>query len=190
MNGASKRIRFAAGFVTGLIALMTGCTGDLLANLTEERSGSISVLIINDTPYRAAFSFGSYDALNRNPPGAIDFVQSRVEAHTSPAPFTLDCRRDVAIGTDDFVQRAIDTNEHEADGFDADAFGAVVNFSSAPADDAAAALPTAGTAEGIEVRLGVDYACADQLIFTFVEDAEANGGFRIEYSLLRTERDE
>ena len=54
----------------------------------------------------------------------------------------------------------------------------------------AAALATAGTAEGIEVRLGVDYACGDQLIFTFVEDAEANGGFRIEYSLLRTERDE
>jgi hypothetical protein len=166
-----------------------GCTGDLIYNLTEERSGTITVLIINDTPYRAAFSFGSYDGLNRDPPGAIDFVQSRIEAHTTPEPFELECRRNVAIATEDLRQRAIDTREYEEEEFDADAFSAVVHFSAAPPDDAQAASPTAGYAEGVEVLLGIDYACGDQLVFTFVEDAAASGGFQVEFSLLRTEGD-
>ena len=116
--------------------------------------------------------------------------QQRLEAMTSTEPLTLACRHQTSVGTDELVQRMIDTDVPDEDGFDDDAFASVVSFSSAPSDSVAAALPTVGTAAGREARLGVDYACGDQLIFTFVEDATATGGFRIEYRLLRSGADE
>lgn len=184
MSHASRSIGFAAAFLAPLTALTAGCSGDLVANLTEERTGNISVIIINDTPYRAALTLGGYDALVRDPFGPVDVSQQRIEAKTSTTPITLTCTRNTAIGTDALVERMIRTDADDVSGFDDDAFGPVVNFSSAPADSEAAALPTVGTAEGLEVRLGVDYACGDELIFTLVEDSAASGGFRIEFRLL------
>lgn len=170
---------FAAGVVS-----TAGCT-DFLAGFFEERSGSVTVVITNNTPYRASFTIGSYDAFDLNPPGAVQMQQPRFEANTTSSS-TFNCRRNLAIGTQNLLDRAIATGEDQADNFDPDSFVTVVNFSSAPADSDAAALPTNGTAAGREVRLGVDYACGDQLIFTFVEDATAAGGFRIDYQLLHT----
>jgi hypothetical protein len=190
MSHANKWIGFAAGVVTIFVAFTAGCLGDLFANLVEERSGDVTVIVINNTPYRAAFTLGGYDALHRDPPGDVSLEQQRLEAHTTTAPITLTCNRNTAIGTEALVQRVIDTEADEADDFDADAFVAVVRFSSAPADSDAAALPTAGTAEGVEVRLGVDYACGDQLIFTLLEDAAAPGGFRVAFELLHSEQDD
>jgi hypothetical protein len=186
----NKPIGFLAGLVAALAALTGGCTGDFLSNLIEERSGNISVIIINNTPYRASFTIGAYDALALNPVTAPDLDQRRVEAMTSTAPFNLNCVRNVAIGTAELVERVIETEGDLANGFDQDAFSEFVNFSSAPIDDEAAALPTIGTADGLEVFLGVDFACGDQLIFTFQEDATAPGGFRIDYSVLQTGADE
>ncbi len=190
MSHAKKWIGVSAGAVVASVALTAACTGNLIANLTEERSGEITVIIINNTPYRAAFTFGGYDALDRDPPGEVSLEQQRVEAYVSTTPITLPCNRNTAIGTEALIQRAIDTDADEEDEFDADAFAAVVHFSSAPADSDAAALPTVGTAEGREVRLGVDYACGDQLIFTLLEDATAAGGFRVEFDLLHSGQDE
>ncbi len=78
----------------------------------------------------------------------------------------------------------IATNADKTDTFDADAFDTVVHFSSAPSDSNAAALPTEGTALGREVLLGVDYSCADEIIFTFVQDPDAVGGFRIDFEVI------
>ncbi|MFQ5807903.1 MAG: hypothetical protein ACE5I3_15770 [Phycisphaerae bacterium] len=190
MSHASKSIGLAVGLVTVATALTTGCSGDFLANLIEERSGNITVIIINNTPYRAAFTLGSYDALDRDPPGNVNLEQRRLEGNMSMGPVTIPCNRNTAVGTTALIQRAIDNDADERADFDADAFVTVVNFSSAPADSDAAALPTVGTAEGVEVRLGVDYGCGDELIFTFVEDAAAPGGFRIEFRLLPAEEEE
>ena len=190
MSHAGKSIGLAAAALAACTALSGGCLADFVANLTEERSGNVTVIIINNTPYRAAFSFGSYDALDRFPAGPVTLEQQRVERYTQTAPIRITCARNTAVGTEEFIQRSIDVDADDTPGFDPDAFNAVVNFSSAPADSDGAALPTVGTAEGLEVRLGVDYACEDQLVFTFVEDATATGGFRIDFSLLRTEGDE
>jgi len=189
MSPASQSIGFAVALVA---ALTTGCSGDLIANLIEERSGDITVIIINNTPYRAAFTFGSYDALDRDPPGEVDLQQQRLEGNASTAPITISCNRNTAIGTETLIQRAIDTDADEADDFDVDAFSDTVRFSSAAADSDAAAVPTEGEAAGIEVCLGPEYACGDQLIFTLVEDEAAPDGFRfrIEFDRLRAEGDE
>jgi hypothetical protein len=88
------------------------------------------------------------------------------------------------------LQRVLDTDGDSAATFNPDAFVEGVNFSSAPLGSDADALPTAGTAEPVEVLLGVDYTCNDQLIFTFVEDPAARGGFRIEFSVIRDAEDD
>ncbi len=180
------RMRHAA-VVAGIVLTSLSAVCDLVYNQIEERSGTVEVLVINNTPYRASFTIGSYDAWDLNPPGRVDFEQRRIEAHTTEAVFEIDCKRNIAIGTQALVDRMLETDADDASGFDLDAFGAKVNFSSAPVDSGAAALPTVGTAEGIEVLLGVDYACSDRLIFTFEEDPAAPGGFRIDYELLHRE---
>ncbi len=177
------RCLLAAGVL--LVVTTAGC--NLLYNQIEERNGTVEVLVINNTRYRASFTIGSYDAWDLDPPGRVDFEQRRIEAHTTEPVFQIDCKRNIAIGTQALVDRMLETDADDVTGFDLDAFGAQVNFSSAPIDSAAAALPTVGTAEGIEKLLGVDYACNDRLIFTFEEDSTAPGGFRIDFELLHVQ---
>ena len=176
--------RIATLIALPLLLLATGCAGQLISNLTEEAQGSVLVTIINNTRFRASFSYGSFDDLDRNPPGPISLQQIRVEALTTSAEVTITCGRDVAIGTQKLVDRVIATNGDAAAGFDVDAFDDVVHFSAAPADADGAAFPDAGTAAGRTVRLGVDYSCGDTLVFTLEEDAAAPGGFRIDYAVL------
>lgn len=190
MTRASKSIGLTALLVTLVATLTAGCTGDLIANLTEERGDDITAIFINNTAYRASFFVGSYDSLVRLPPGPIEWEQLRLEGMTSTEPIAFPCRSQLAIGTDELIQRALDTDVLDANEFDANVFSATVAFSSAPAGSPSASLPTIGTALGIEVQKGVDFGCADQLIFTFEEDDTAPGGFRVDYELLHTESDE
>lgn len=175
----------AAIMLTGSAALLTavgGCSGDLISNLTEESQTNITVLIINNTPFRAAFTIGAFDDLDRNPPGQASFQQLRLEAGTTAGPLNFNCFRDVAIGTQKLLDRIVDTGANQAANFDNDAFVAGVSFSSAPAGSDGEALPDAGSAPGRVVRLGVDYGCDDQLIFTLEQNDD--GTFRIDYNVV------
>lgn len=88
------------------------------------------------------------------------------------------------------INRATLTGEPSQGGFNGQQFNVVVNFSAAAAGTSAENLPTAGTAEGREVRLGVDYSCGDLAIFTFEQDPNAPGGFRIDYNLIQNDEDQ
>jgi hypothetical protein len=171
--------------LTGLAALTASCSSELIANQTAVRQGNVAFQFVNTTPFRASFTYGTYDALDRNPPGAPNIQQLRLEGFQTTAPTDVTCARNAAIASQSLVDRVIDTDGHLAVNFDREAFNAVVNFSSADEDSDAAALPTEGTAEGVELLLGVDFGCRDRLIFTFVQDPAAPGGFRIDFSLLR-----
>lgn len=176
-------------------ALQLGCTGLLAANLTEELAGDINVIFNNTTPFRAAFSIGAFDDLDRNidgngTPGPVDFQQQTVEADSATDAIAITCQRDFAIGTQTLIDRVVATDADSVAGFDPDSFVTVVNFSSADADSDAANLPTAGTAAGRIFRVGNDYSCGDTLILTFIEDATATGGFRIESELIQDIEDD
>jgi hypothetical protein len=166
--------------LAGALGSATGCFGTVFKNLTKERTGNITVQFINNTAYRASFSYGTWDAWD-NTPGQITLQQLRLEAGTSSTPGTVPCRRNAAVATQALYTRAVLTKADQATSFDADAFDTVVHFSAAPKDSTAAALPTQGTAAGIEKLLGIDYSCADTLIFTFNEDPAEPGGFRIDF---------
>lgn len=181
----ARRLSLAA---LALLPLATaGCFIEFFSTISEELTGNVSVVFINNTSARAALTFGSYDPLQLDPPAPANVQQTRIEANTTSQTFSVVCRRTVAIATQDLVDRVVLTNGDDAAGFDREAFNAEVNFSNAPADSDAAALPTVGIALGREVRVGVDYKCGDQLIFTFVQDAEADGGFRIDFSVIPAE---
>ncbi|TWT40374.1 hypothetical protein RAS1_40820 [Phycisphaerae bacterium RAS1] len=166
-----------------------GCTDTtLFLNQTAERTGNVTLQFVNNTGFRAAFTFGSFDSLDRINPGVVQLQQLRVEANTSSAAVNLTCRRNIALATKEFVDRVIETDtDNSTANFDRDAFGEVVNFSDAPANSEFASQPTAGTAKGREVLLGVDYSCNDRLIFTFEADPSAPGGFRIDFVAILDE---
>jgi len=172
-----------AGLATSALSLVGGCPDTVLTNLTKERTGNISIQFINNTRYRAAFSYGTWDSWDRSP-GPVTLQQLRLPPHAISSVAQLPCRRNAAIGTQEFVQRVLDTKADQTGTFDADAFDDTVHFSSAPSDSDLAALPTAGWAEGVEKLLGVDYSCGDLLIFTFWEDPDAPGGFRIDNEVI------
>ncbi|MEP0845226.1 MAG: hypothetical protein HRF50_00235 [Phycisphaerae bacterium] len=173
---------------SGLAVTLTGCDGAALANFFEERSGNVSVVIINNTPYRALLTLGAYDEMDRNPPGAVQTQQQRIEANTAISPLTVPCRRNTAINTARLIRRLVDTSATAT--LDADLLDTVIRFSAAPSGSQAADLPTAGTAAPIEVLLGSDYTCGDQLIFTLSEDPNSAGGFRVDYSVIMDEEDD
>lgn len=188
MSRNATRALLALFAVTGIAAALSGCDGAALANLFEERAGNVSVVIINNTPYRALLTLGAYDEMDRNPPGAVQTQQQRIEANTAISPLTVACRRNTAINTARLIRRLVDTSATAT--LDADLLDTVIRFSAAPSDSSAADLPTAGTAAPIEVLLGVDYTCGDQLIFTLSEDPNSAGGFRVDYSVIMDEEDD
>ncbi len=167
-----------------LLLNLSGCGGDLVRYSTEEVNGDVNVQFINNTRFRAAFSYGTYDDLDRATPGEITLEQVRIEANEITSPNAINCARDLSIATQELVDRVIARRGDESSDFDADAFDSVVHFSAAAEDDPAAALPTVGTAVGVSLRIGVDFTCNDRVLVTFEEDPNSPGGFRVDYSVL------
>ncbi|MBK9126924.1 MAG: hypothetical protein IPM13_03890 [Phycisphaerales bacterium] len=183
-----RRVVFssAAGcLLCGALLSVGGCPEYLSQYMISERTGNVTFQFINTTPFRASFSYGTWDSLDRSPPGTVTLLQLRLAANSTSTTSTAVCRRNAAIGTAEFVARVLATRADEAANFDADAFGEVVNFSSAPSNSDAAALPTEGTAAGREVLIGRDFSCGDRLVFTFVQDPDASGGFRIDFEVIK-----
>ncbi|MFO0840005.1 MAG: hypothetical protein U1D55_15970 [Phycisphaerae bacterium] len=180
-----RTVSIVARFVAAGLLASCGCSPEFIANQTQQRTGNINVVFINNTTARAIFSFGTYDALDLDPPGPATLQQSRLGAFNSSAPVQIPCRRNMAVGTKDFIDRVIAVKGDETANFDAEAFDTVVRFSLAPIGSDAEGLPTAGTSAGRGVRLGVDYTCEDRLIFTFEQDATAPGGFRIDFAVIQ-----
>lgn len=181
-----KRTRWLSGFLlAGLLSFVLSGCGTLWLNQTASRQGTITIVLINETPYRASFSYGMYDDLDRDPPGGVEFEQLRLEANTTiEEPVELTCARNFAVGTQEFLERVIAADAFDVTTFDPDAFVAQVNFSDAPEGSPLAAQPTVGFASGREWLLGVNYRCGDQLLVTFLEDPSEPGGFRADLSII------
>jgi hypothetical protein len=179
-RAACRRLAVA----TMLLALMPACdsydpfaiTSGALLNFAGQRRGSIRLGFINNSSARAVFTFGGYDPLDENTAPTIG--QLRLEANSSSAQLTQPCRRVFSIGGQELVRlvqvRGLTQPDPAAlvDG---------VNFSTAPANDPLATLPTEGTSRPVTVEVGRDFECDGLLLFTFSEDVGQPGGFRIDY---------
>ena len=192
MRVQAARALAACGTAGALAAFLAqpGCfDADIVRNNVAFRAGNLNFIFVNDTPFRASFTFGVYDALDKAQ-GSVVTEQLRVEANSTTDPQQLACRRNAVIGTQELINRSIEADFEDDAAFDLDAFSVLVSFSSAPADDAAAGLPTQGTALGRNMLLGVDFDCGDRLIFTFVESPDSPGGFRIDFAAVPIDDDD
>ncbi len=174
-------VLLAAGLLAGLISC-----AQVLLNQTAVRTGNVTVVFINDTPFTAAFSYGMWDAWDRSPPGQIEMQQLVLAANSTSSVATLTCARNFSVATQAFIDRANVLNTPTTfAGFNPDAYDSVLHFSNIAPGSPGAALPTVGTALGIERLLGVDYECGDELVVTLVQDPDAAGGFRADFSDIK-----
>lgn len=155
----------------------------------------IQVGFVNNTPFRAIFTFGGFDQLNQETI-PVGFGQLRLEGNSASAQIAQPCRQTFSVGGAELI-RLLELNENDPTINIADPRALVngVNFSGAPLGDPLEAEPTEGTAVGSNVLSGVDFTCARTdirettgtglLIFTFEQDATAPGGFRIDFSFFQ-----
>ena len=144
-------------------------------NFTSARRGNLIIGFINNTDARAIFTFGGYDPLDENT--IPDFAQLRLDPGSTSSQITQPCRRIFSVGGPDLIRLVDERGDQIAD---PPALVRGVIFSTAPVTDPLGSLPTEGTAEPLELELGVDYQCAGLLLLTFEEDASVAGGFRID----------
>ena len=82
---------FLAASVAASLSSVGGCPDTVMRNLTKERTGNISMQFINNTRYRAAFSFGTWDASDRTPGPAVrgwDYPSSKALSRRTTGPST------------------------------------------------------------------------------------------------------
>ncbi len=173
---------------------LPAASADFVAGATEPIPRAIQVGFVNNTPYRAIFTYGAYDQLDAETI-PTNFGQRRLEGLASTAQISQPCRKTFSVGGDELIRLL---NEHQNNAniniTDPRALVRGVYFSSAPANDPLAAEPTEGTAQGLVLLNGVDFSCrraniqattgGGLLIFTFEQDAASPGGFRIDYTFI------
>jgi hypothetical protein len=207
MCGRHHRISFRLTTL-GIVCtafLIASCNATALLNLAAPASNftagaiaptarTIQVGFINNTPYRAIFTYGAYDQLDKEtlPTG---FGQLRLEGNTASAQVAQPCRSTFSVGGDELI-RLLNENEQEPSITISDPRALVrgIYFSSAPLGDPLEAEPTEGTAEGLVVLNGVDFSCRREnirdttgsglLLVTFEVDPGTAGGFRIDFSFV------
>jgi len=192
--------------MTIIAAGVSSCTTTALFNLPAATSDfnrqlgglpvprAIQVGFVNNTPYRAIFTYGAYDQYDHDTI-PTSFGQLRLEGNTSSAQVAQPCRQTFSVGGSELI-RLLNENEDDPNITITDSRALIrgVNFSAAPLGDPLEAEPTEGTAEGLVLLSGVDFTCARAdirditgtglLIFTFERDAASPSGFRIDYTFV------
>ena len=190
--------RWVAVFsAAGLLVSGVACTPISFLNNTSSlggdavgRRGNLDVAFINNTPYRAIFTFGVYDPLSLEFSERFDQYfaaedpASRLEGNSEGELMTFTCGRALSVGGDQMLARIRDGGGETTEGVNVDALAPGVAFSDKPLDDPDANMPTAGRADGRDTLIGVDFECGSLLIFTFEEDPNEPDGFRIDLEVF------
>lgn len=196
-----KLLQGLAAAVLSVGAIGGGC--DLASN-TQPLTDAVTIGIVNKTPYRAVFTLGAWEPLDRE--SLPQFYNLRIESEESDligqgvgsvstlvlrsGTATPGCRRAIAIGTADLIQQIKnkkDILDKMTPPFDITNEGAMipgVDFSDAVIDSPDVDNPTIGTAEPAEANHGIDFPCGAMVVFTLVEDPLSKGGFRVDVGTI------
>jgi hypothetical protein len=190
---------------------LPGCLIDAYFNNTASLGGdqpgfrsNIQVAFVNNTPYRAIFTYGTYDPLNVEQGHELSFPifydqftadaapERRLERNSSSDPITFLCGRALAVGDPRLVE-LIERNDFEVTSSGADidleALRPVVDpetgerragiaFSDRPLGDPGDDTSTAGWAPGLVTLQGAEYQCDSLVTYTFEVDPSQPGGIR------------
>ena len=199
-----RHVPMSALLVAAVLGL-AGC-GELFLNRTASLGGgtagsrgTVRILFLNNTPYRAVFTYGSYDQTDEfHQP---DFAQYRLhdslrnldgDSQSSLGPgepgSLITCARVFSIGSPEVLRlvrenRADATIREEAmvDGVEFFQIGGV------DGTDAEAEPVSMGSAPPFEALLGVDFPCGALLIIRFEFDDLGPDPFRIDFELVPAE---
>ncbi len=187
------------GFTAALAAVVLSATGcavfdpAVAASLggdTAGTRGSVRVLFINNTPYRALLTAGTYDPADQTT--EPDFVQFSADptigtlaGNAQSRILTIDCGRRFAVGSAGLLA-AIERNLPDANA-DEDALLNGVGFSAAAADEDDAGEATEGLAPPVEFTIGEDFICNSLLIVRLEIDDAGDDPFVVDFSYVPSE---
>lgn len=204
---ASLRAKWLA---LGGLALLVGCE-DIWINTTFPLGGNnpggrgaVEVVFVNETPYRAIFTFGTYDPQDQNSVPtfgqfAVDPKQDETafnrglaaDTVTARGSFFANCGRVFSLGSEGLIAQIRET---KATTFNSaplveDAMRAGVYFTSKPLDDA-----DANAVQSFDIRmdphvslLGVDYSCNALLVYTLAIDPNNAGRVVVNLEVLEAQ---
>lgn len=191
----SRHVSIALGAIA--LSAAGGCAFEGLLHNTASLGGSVAgqrgnaqVLFINNTPFRAIFTFGAYDDLDRDTvPTLRQFSSStttaNLEGDSQTSLIAIQCSRVFSIGGEGLLAR-VQENLAE-DQFNDDALVSGINFSSAPVDDEMADEPTEGTALPVDLLIGVDFECGSMVIFRLEVNDLGPEEFQVDVSVIPAE---
>lgn len=184
----------AVSFILGLIA-SSGC-GPGFSNFTASLGGDIAgsrgevqIVFLNNTPYRAVFTFGTYDQTDQS--SEPDFRQFGhdengiiLEGDSSSPVGSLDCGKVFSIGGPRLLA-LIASNSSDAAINDEAMIEGVEFFSFSDDDSGAAPAPISeGKSPPFEALIGVDFNCNSLLIVRFEFDDLGPEPFRVDFELI------
>lgn len=159
-----------------------------LGGNTPGQRGDINVMFINNTPFRAIFTYGVYDPQNTTfGPEFEQFTVDpdpdlRLEGNSESEVATFTCGRAFSIGGEELIDRVRAANEDAE--LDAEALEPGITFSDRPLDDPEAGQPTAGRAPEVVTLQGAQFPCDALLIYTFEVDPAQASGFRVDLQVI------
>lgn len=179
----------AFGGLAGCGGALAGSFGSLGGDTAGER-GTLGVLFINNTPYRALLTAGTFDPADENSnPTFVQFGSdpSRrvLEGGTSSEVVSLTCARVFSVGGEALIARIRATADENE--IDATAMNAGIGFSSAPMSDDDAGVANQGRATARTFVLGADFPCNALLIVRLEVADTGTAPFTFRFSYIPSE---
>ncbi len=184
-----------------VLLLLAGCSSETFLNQTASVGGNVAgsagdmeVIFINNTPFRAIFTYGTYNNTDQfSEPVAFQFVGNAggvtLEAESTSPVITLPCDRVFSIGDSELL-RLIRENRDDANTFDDEALGLGVGFSAAELGNADAGRATEGFSEPLRALLGVDFPCGSILVVRFEINDATDVPFRTDFEMIPPREDD
>jgi hypothetical protein len=198
MADGSARARTAV-FALAIAAACGSCDVETLLHQTASFGGATAgsrgttdVVFINKTPFRAIFTFGTYDDFDQNTePQLVTFSPNDgsedLEGGDVSTIRTVTCARVFSIGGDTMLRLA--RENLAADTLVEEAMVPGVYFSSAALGDENEALPTEGVADPLDLRLGVDFPCNSLIVYRLEVNSNGEPPFRVDFEVIPSRDD-
>lgn len=161
---------------------------------------NLQVAVINNTPWRAIFTIGTYDPLYQ--PFAPRFRQfwndpttatNRLDAFTQSDTVTFNqCGRAVGVGNEELIDHILKNDTSAQQVTESSALRPLTNSVTGDpmagvlfVDETDATLAPRAWSRGIRTLQGSEYLCGSLLIYTFEPDESQPGGVRIDLQVVQ-----
>jgi hypothetical protein len=198
MADGSARARTAV-FALAIAAACGSCDVETLLHQTASFGGATAgsrgttdVVFINKTPFRAIFTFGTYDDFDQNTePQLVTFSPSEgtedLEGGDVSTIRSVTCARVFSIGGATMLRLA--EENLDLDPLTSEALVPGVSFSGAELGDENEALPTEGVADPLDLLIGVDFPCNSLIVYRLEVNSNGEPPFRVDFEVIPSRDD-